>query len=246
MDAPFPEGMIQEIETFLSHDGSRLPGRVLYNDVFDTSMFFPLQRQRELREMMSIAADLSPVTVMEIGSDKGGSLYHWCKCHPTVKNVIACEIRGTPYSSLFERAFPRIQFLWLAESSYEKPAVEKVRRFLGDTEIDCLFIDGDKLRFLDDFRAYLPFMARPGTVFMHDINDREPRAAFLQVSAMAGAGELKASVTEFIDITDSEAAMKREAKGIPPASAHESWLRHWKGRSCGVGVIQIKSPEESA
>ena len=53
--------------------------------------------------MLAIANKYSPTTIYEIGADKGGGLYHWCMSCPTVKHVIACEIRGLPYKELFEK-----------------------------------------------------------------------------------------------------------------------------------------------
>lgn len=223
------------VEQFLAEDYLRPPGHDVYQDCFDSPWFFPLQRREELRRMVQIARSINPTTVMEIGADKGSGLYHWCKALPTVKRVIACEIRGTPYASAFQSAFKHLQFLWLSGDSQGSFTKKTVCEFmLPSSLIDMLFIDGDKLGFVEDFDAYLPLMNPHGVVFMHDVTDREPQRAFLTIQARGYRTET------IIDRTDTDEAMGRAAKGIPPASAHEGWLRHWHGRSCGVGVVYLE------
>lgn len=227
MDADFPAGMVAEIETFLQEDRARPPGLNIYEDVFKTSHFFPLQRQAELRRMVQIARSIEPNVVMEIGSDKGGSLYHWCKCLPSVSAVIACEMRGCPYQRLFSRAFPKIQFCWMERASLPPPYVKP-------GTIDVLFIDGDKSGFLADFDAYLPLMNPDGLVFLHDVQDDYSRKAFEAIGRRGYRTEV------VVDVSDYEAAAERERAGVPVSSPHEAWLRFWKGRSCGVGVVWLR------
>lgn len=170
-----------------------------------------------------------PRVVMEIGADKGGGLLHWCLL-PTVRLVIACEVRGTPYCNLFAGAFPHIDFVWMACGSENGSGLRLV---LGDNRIDAAFLDGDKTRFVADFDAYLPLMSPGGLVFMHDVRDREPKRAF---EAVRDRGY---SCTEIFDASESVLAMDRAARGIPPASSYEGWLRDWAGKSAGVGVIRV-------
>lgn len=231
MDSPFPPGMMPCIEEFFSRDSSRCLGKLIYLEVFDTELFFPLQRMRELVRMMEKAKTIKPKVVFEIGADKGGGLYHWIKCQPTVEKVIACEIRGLPYKRLFEQNFPWIKFLWLESSSYDSDTVTTVQQWLGESKIDCLFIDGDKTKFLDDFDTYLPFMNSPSFVFLHDIQDREPRRAFAKIQ------EAGYDTSEILDTSEAEEAMVRAVRNIPPKNPYEAWLRHWKGTSCGVGCV---------
>jgi predicted O-methyltransferase YrrM len=234
MDAPFPEGMLEDIQRFFVTEATRAPGLDLYLDVFKTDLFFPLQRQAELAEMMRTARLIEPRVVYEIGCDKGSGLYHWCKCLPTVRRVVACEIRGTPYCHEFEKAFPNIDFLWLEESSFGGSAMRKVSRWLAGDKIDCLFIDGHKRHFETDFNCYRRMMNPAGVVFMHDITDEMPGAAYQNVIRR---GEFRTK--EIIDRSDTFQAIEREGQGIPIANVHERWLRTWRGRSCGVGVIHL-------
>ncbi len=233
MDPDFPKAMLPNIEKFLEQDHHRPPGYNIYDDVFDTSCFYPLQRKRELATMIATARDANPKVIYEIGADKGGSLYHWCKCFPLVEKIIACEIRGTPYRYLFEKAFPEIKFLWIEGSSYDKENVERVVAFLGEKELDVLFIDGDKSAFHVDFDIYQPMMADTGIVFMHDIRDDGPRQSFELLQKRGW----KAGI--ILDESEAHEAVAREKRGEPLTSEHEYWLRYWKGASCGVGVFRM-------
>lgn len=246
MDAPFPIGMLPEIERFLKADKSppRSPegsepaaGQDSYPAVFATRYFFPLQRRRELEAMMRIARSINPKTVCELGADKGAGLYHWLKCLPSVQRLIACEIRGCPYSGAFEDAFPAVDFMWVEQSSHAPRSIERVRHWLASFNdkplIDVLFIDGDKDGMLKDFDAYLPLMNPDGIVFLHDVREHGPAKAWAALKQRGYRYE------HIIDISESEEAMERERLEIPAASEHEKWLRHWKGASCTVGVIYL-------
>lgn len=232
MDLPFPAGMLAEIERFLAADSPRSPGQDLYHDLFETRLFFPLQRPAEMRRMVQIARAIRPQVVFEIGADKGASLYTWCKALSPLA-CLACEIRGLPYWQAFHKAFPGIEFCWLEGSSYDPETVDRVRRWLGRQRIDVLFLDGDKAYYDRDWEAYLPLMAPTGVAFFHDINEPgNPRDAF-QRARFGRRWE------EIIDTSDAQAVLARQAAGITPRTPHESWLAYWAGRSCGVGVVWV-------
>lgn len=217
MDEPFPSGMVEEIRRVLAL--KLPPGRLVYDEVINSPLMFPLQRRSEMLAMLSMVSCREPKTVFEIGADKGGSLYHWCQI-PSVKNVAACEIRGTPYAGAFEEAFPDKNFFWMPFGS------EKGFDGLAKTgwKIDVLFIDGDKGRFYEDFELYLPLMSETGVVLFHDVQDTGgPRDAWIK----ARKGRL-----------DHEYLYRHDyRKIVEPKTAHDQWLLHWAGRSCGVGVV---------
>jgi predicted O-methyltransferase YrrM len=235
MDAPFPAGLMDEIERFFKGEDERMPGLDLYQDVFDSPLFFPLQRRHEMAKMMAAAREIEPTAVMEIGSDKGGSLYHWCKCLPSVKNVIACEVRGTPYAELFEHAFPHVDFLWLPMSSYDHEVVRTVGGWLGKVKIDCLFIDGDKGAFLRDFDAYRSLVSDDGLVFMHDIVDDIQCSQDYDEVRRRGYGGFK-----IVDMTDGEEGERQRERGEKPATAYWGFIQYWQRSSMGVGVVEMK------
>lgn len=232
MDAPFPSEMLPEIERFLAGDAARPTGLDVYQDVFETGLFFPLQRQAETAEMIRTARAIEPRVVVEIGADKGGGFYHWVKCLPTVERAIACEIRGTPYAAAFERAFPLVSFRWCPWGSRDVRTRDTVARW---APIDVLFIDGDKATMYEDFLVYEPGMRRGGIIFVHDVTDPAPGKAFREMQKHPKVRESRV----IHDVSDVDAALGRERAGVPPSGSHEGWIRTWRGKSCGVGVLYL-------
>lgn len=236
MDADFPETMLANIERFFTTESRRQRGQDVYPAVFANEGFFPLQRKRELAKMLSTAREAKPRIVMEIGADKGGGFYHWVKSLSTVERAIAVEIRGTPYAAAFQKAFPAQDLLFLGGPSRAPETLAAVRTFLGDSRLDVLFIDGDKSHFFTDFEAYYPLMRKQtGIIFMHDITDPAPGAAF----AKAVADPRVQRHTTIIDTSEVAPALAREAAGTPATDSYEGWLRQWRGASCGVGVLYV-------
>lgn len=240
MDGPFSPTLKDDWAQFFASEHQRPNHISLYPEVFENNAIFPLQRQPEMKWMIETAKLYNPRVVMDIGSDKGGGVYHWCKCCPTVEKVIACEIRGTPYGYEFEKAFPKIRFLWLPFSSKSYTnAMKPVARFLsesgGPQQIDCMFIDGDKSAFQEDFHNYLPYMNKQrGVVFMHDITDSVPSEAYGHVRQQFPKG-----ARTYVNTSELQASLDRQAAGLVPANAYDGWLRHWRGQSCGVGYIPL-------
>lgn len=224
-DGDFPEGMLEEWELFTSQDRDLL-------EIFQFGRIFPLQRQAEMLKMLEIEKSIQPTTFMEIGSDKGGSVWAHCKALPSLKRVIACEIRGVPYLSFLQKSFPYIEFLGLNESSLTRQCVNKVREWLGPNKIDILFIDGDKAHFSTDMKLYLPLIRSKGIVLMHDIQDGNTGDAFKRE-------RVRYHSYEIIDKSDWIKVESNKTNGIMPSTAYENWLDTWKGNSCGVGVIYL-------
>lgn len=232
MKGDYPENLLECIEEFLSTDHTRPAGLDVYQDLFDTSVFYPLQRQAEMARMMQISRTIHPQTIMEIGSDRGSGIYAFCKSLLPAR-MISCEIRGTPYRSLLEKAFPNTQFLWLEESSYEPATIKTVKQWLQPTKIDILFLDGEKSYFNKDWDAYLPLMSPSGIVFFHDITEPgNPTETFHRVRNHYNKWE------EVIDRSDTKESMDR---GGEARTSHDGWLRFWKGSYAGVGVIYLNS-----
>jgi hypothetical protein len=233
MDGPLPPDLADSWRRFFA-DGvpAALDGSGVCDRVYDHPLLFPLQRKREAAAMLRLAASIAPRTVFEVGADKAGSLMHWCLL-PSVECVIACEPRGTPYWRSFNHAFPHTDFLWLDSSSHDPATRDRVGAWLGRDRIDVLFLDGDKSAFWRDWEMYLPLMSPGGLVLMHDVQDQGgPRDAF----RLAGRHY---RTEEILDVSESLEAVEREGAGIPPATPHEGWLRTWRGKSCGVGVVYL-------
>jgi hypothetical protein len=232
-DEPLPYGLVEEIARVLREDLTPT-GLNLYDAVFESGLIFPLQRRGELAAMMATARRITPRTIMEIGADKGGGVYHWIKGH-LPSRFIGIEIRGTPYGDLFEAAFSPMRCKWISGSSYDERVVADVAAWLQGDLIDVLFIDGDKAMFHADFLAYLPLVRPGGIIFMHDVRDDAPGAAF-RLAACHPRVRDHLGTESTLEVLESVA---RNVDGIPAQNEHENWLRHWRGRSCGFGVLWV-------
>jgi predicted O-methyltransferase YrrM len=221
VDAPFPDYMLDCWKKFLADDAKRPAGQDLYQELYDTDLCFPLQRQREQISMVQIARRRKPKTVLEIGADKGGGLYCWAKCITSVERIIACEIRGLPYKEMFEAAFPNILWEWWPCSS---------DRMVLRGPIDVAFIDGDKGRMLGDFLDVRPHMSKDSVAFLHDVQDYGGPA-----EALSELGRHGYKTRRIVDSADYTIEMLRSTAPTP----HGNWLRHWAGTSCGVGVVCV-------
>src|SRR5678815_518627 len=232
MDAPFPAGIVEAWDQFLAEDREPF-GANVYPKIFEHPMLFPLQRMRETEAMIAMAREINPTVVMEIGSDKGGSFYHWVKAFsPDI--AIALEIRGVPFADAFRRTFKQTDFLMIHGSSYAGETVDEVRRYLDGTMIDCLFIDGDKKGFGRDVMSYLPLVRPGGLIFLHDVQDvAEAKHALAAWASTGRKTEILLDTSEYDEIE------KRIVEDLPVATSYEGWFRIWQRTSCGVGVIHV-------
>lgn len=223
---------IAEWDKFLATDKAP-SGQNIYPNVFHNGILFPLQRMRETEAMIKLARMFNPRVVMEIGSDKGGSFYHWVKGFTPAK-AIAVELRGIPFADSFPKAFPDTRFYFVDDSSYTLGTIAKVKAFLGEDTIDCLFIDGDKGGFVKDVQAYMPMMRKGGLMLLHDVQD-----VVNAQDAMRWAQKHGHRTQVILDTSEYDEIAARERAEFPPADSYEGWFRTWKRTSCGVGVIHV-------
>jgi len=249
MDDPLPANLVEKWSEFLkTHPAPNWKGTTIDRhvdpttspmDVFDDGILFPLQRKRELQGMLRIAIQIGTSAAMEIGADKGGGLFQWCNL-PGMRKIVAIEIRGTPYSELFRAHFPDIEFLFIPGPSLDPDSIEAVVQFLGPDQFDCIFIDGDKGTFMEDFNTYRPMVRRGGYAFLHDIHAGELCGAAPPVEVFERLATNKNFQTHaIIDITEGTEAKEAEKRGEPCKSAHDGWLRYWGTSSCGVGCVRL-------
>lgn len=224
-DGAHPDFLLPTIER-LFHECEGFEENIEYHS-WDTDCFFPLQRRRELAAMMETASSLNPAVIMEVGTANGAGLVHWCLL-PNMRRICAIEIRGTPYMDIFERTFPHIDFLWVAASSHAPEIVAQVKDWLGPDKFDCIFLDGEKSKFLEDFNAYAPSVHKGGMVFMHDIAGAEPPAReFRRLQCVYPTSTI-------INVTEVHAIAQRK-----PLNAYEDWVWRWGYNSCGVGIVHV-------
>ncbi len=232
----YPENLLQAVDNLFEQEKNYPEDS--YETIFECNTMFPLQRKREMDRMMEIARSISPQVIFDIGSDKGGPAYAFCRALKP-KRMICCEVRGTPYDTRFVQHFPSTDFLFIEDSSYAISTRVQVHNWLGNDRIDVLFMDGDKGAFNKDWTTYKPMMSSKGIVLIHDVSEPgNPRGTFLELRGQYSHTET------IIDTSESTEAMRREAEGIPQKNMYEWWLRHWKGSYATVGVIYLDSKKK--
>lgn len=141
----------------------------------------PFQDAEELVAFLRVVRDLSPRTVLEIGTARGGSLFLLCRtAHPEATLVSVDLPRGkfsggyadwlAPLYRSFSAGHQSIELV--RGDSHSQETLSQVRRHLREAPVDLLFIDGDHsaagVRL--DFEMYSPLVREGGLIAFHDIS----------------------------------------------------------------------------
>jgi cephalosporin hydroxylase len=142
----------------------------------------PTQQDEEILGLLRRLAQRPPRTVVEIGTDTGGTLFLWTRV--AAPDAVLVAVDNQPVGALgtwgawgiarrgFRRAGQRLELL-IPRDSQDPRTVEEVRRLLGGRPVDFLFIDGDHeyegVR--RDFELWSPLVAAGGLIAFHDVNE---------------------------------------------------------------------------
>jgi predicted O-methyltransferase YrrM len=155
----------------------------------------PNQKPAEILWLLGLLAESRPRVVLEIGTDRGGTLFLWTRVASPDALLVTVDIRKmvgrlgrlSPFALVrksFERERQRIELVDDVDSQSEE-TVARIRRFLGGRPVDFLFLDGDHCyeSVRRDFELYVPLVREGGIVALHDVSprtthDTEGTAAF--------------------------------------------------------------------
>lgn len=141
--------------------------------------FTPSQVREEISGFMKLVAERPPKTVLEIGTDKGGTFFLLTRVASPDALVLSLDLpAGQLYAypvwreklyRAFARERQRIELV--RQDSHDPRTVDTIRSVLGGRTIDLLFIDGDHSYdgVKKDFEMYSPLVTPGGTVAFHDI-----------------------------------------------------------------------------
>jgi predicted O-methyltransferase YrrM len=141
--------------------------------VLESPAFRPEQRPAEIKALLRLLENDRPRRILEIGGRRGGTLILFSHVAAPDAHLLSIDIeyddvRGNALRVL-ARAGQRLE-AWRADSQLisTRAAVEK---WLGGTELDFLFIDGDHAyrSVARDFELYAPLVRKGGLVAFHDI-----------------------------------------------------------------------------
>jgi cephalosporin hydroxylase len=137
------------------------------------------QDPAELGAALALVASLAPGVVVEIGCDRGGTLYAWLQVCELVLGITLPDngfaTGGSGLALVGHGAVVRFG------DSHDPASVEWLRSMLTDdsTEtvapVDALVIDGDHsvAGVVADVAMYGPLVRPGGVILIHDINSRE-------------------------------------------------------------------------
>jgi predicted O-methyltransferase YrrM len=162
----------------------RLSGNLSVSDIVKFSLtekaIAVQQVPSEISELASLIAELKPLTILEIGTSRGGSLFILCRLAAQNASIISVDLPGAGFgeaytkqhAKLFEQFALKGQSLTLVKSdSHSQETLERVNSLLGGKTVDLLFIDGDHTYegVKKDFEMYSPLVTRGGVIALHDI-----------------------------------------------------------------------------
>ena len=205
------------------------------NELVDSNPFHAIQNSYELRQFLSIAKEVEPRVVVEIGTARGGTFYCLSQIARPDATLISIDLPGAANCGgqtdgereLFLSFGPSSQdFHFLPADSHLPSTKSALGKILGGRSIDVLFIDGDhsKEGVRKDFEMYREFVAPDGIVAFHDILLFEDNCG-----GAAGVGDFWATISgcyQTQEIVDPDGILNPRGTSLPQAN---KW---------GIGVIE--------
>lgn len=153
--------------------------------------FRPAQSAWELKEFLLRVQHLQPKRVMEIGTFHGGVFFLLTRVSSQEGTFISVDLPGGAGGDdmldkniplLRQWAAPSQNLHFLREDSHRPETLEMVKRILGESQLDVLFIDGDHSYegVKKDYEMYAPLVRSGGLVGFHDISVKEPQYGVAQ------------------------------------------------------------------
>ncbi len=138
------------------------------------------QKITELSPLISLLKKRKLRTVVEIGTEKGGTLYTWCRIARPDAVIVSIDLPGGlfggGYSLKDVKKFRRYKkkkqkIYFMRKDSHKQDTKKELMKKLNGGKIDFLLIDGDH-RYAGvrkDWRMYSPLVKQNGLIVFHDI-----------------------------------------------------------------------------
>ena len=143
--------------------------------LLNNKYFHSSQKKNEILRFLSLASNLNPRIICEIGTRKGGTLILLSRVAASDATLISIDLKY-PYvrfPDILKRMILPNQKLICIEKSSTDPKTEKfVGKLLGDKKIDLLFIDGDHSYngVSNDYKRFKKYVNPEGVIAFHDIH----------------------------------------------------------------------------
>lgn len=146
-----------------------------------------VQKVPELERLVALVREHQPRTVVEIGTDTGGTLFAWSRAAHPEALLVSIDLPGGLFGGGYSRRDARRfrQFAregqkihTLRRDSHDPKTVRRLERLLAGRSIDFLLIDGDHSYegVKRDWELYEPFVPPGGLIAFHDILRHEEQS----------------------------------------------------------------------
>ena len=140
----------------------------------------PIQVKSEILRLLEILEAIKPTNVLEIGTANGGTLFLFTRVCSGNALIQSIDMPGGEFGggypgwkASFYRSFAldSQKIILHREDSHSKLALDSVKRNLGTSKFDFIFIDGDHTYegVKKDFEMYSPLIRDGGIIAFHDI-----------------------------------------------------------------------------
>jgi cephalosporin hydroxylase len=147
---------------------------------FNGGFLQPLQERDELLQLLGDVVELAPGTVLEIGTNRGGTLYLWTRYARPDATIISVDLPGGAFGGGYPpvkvplyRSFSRKnQKLHLVRADSHQPStLARIKALLGGRPLNFLFLDGDHTYegVKMDWEMYSPLVGPGGIIAFHDV-----------------------------------------------------------------------------
>jgi cephalosporin hydroxylase len=144
----------------------------------------PTQIREEIEPLLQIVAARRPRTILEIGTNNGGTLFLWTRVAAEDATIISLDLPGGDFGGGYPawkrplyRAFalPNQRVHLVQGDSHHPTSLATIREMFGGRELDVLLIDGDHTYdgVKMDFEMYAPLVRQGGLVAFHDIAEHD-------------------------------------------------------------------------
>lgn len=137
------------------------------------------QKQEELEMLIKILRRRKLLTILEIGSGRGGTLYVWMQVAEKNATVITLDKKIVIQTKKIIKEKHRNQNIHLVEKdSHLKNTKLFIQSIIKNKKIDLLFIDGDHTYkgVKNDWDLYSPLVKKGGLIVFHDINKHDKKS----------------------------------------------------------------------
>lgn len=135
--------------------------------------FYSMQKDTEVKFLMSLVHGHKAKVICEIGSSDGGTLFLLSRAAQPDCRLISIDISYYLSRMFSHRKFAQSKqkIICIKGDSKSHETIRKVQSALHGHQIDVLFIDGDHSLegVMNDFVRYSPLVKKGGMIFFHDI-----------------------------------------------------------------------------